>query len=251
MQHTNFYETLAEAHMRLRQTVILYDGEPYVVLAITNHADGIFRIYLLPTGEAYDKFPHHTSPHSQFDPAYSALGQQMDAFMEANPKSGLIRKMMNSPKFNKFRPFPLGMVNEGLRTYYCERGPARPSTCQGLNGNMIEETSLTLTKPLPGSRGGRNVGLYGKALRACIMNDYPSAQTCLKELADPQVDNEMAAFHREFAFIKGPINIMFLVYRGDVIGVLPNNDLSSVRLGRDFQHCREVVQKLGLFSTIN
>ena len=50
--HKNFYETIKEARMRLAQTVVMYDGEPYYVLALDNHkSDGIFRVYLDKLGQ--------------------------------------------------------------------------------------------------------------------------------------------------------------------------------------------------------
>jgi hypothetical protein len=46
--------------------------------------------------------------------------------MAEHPAAGILRKQMNSPLFNKFRPYPLGMCNtKGQRAYYLERQPNR------------------------------------------------------------------------------------------------------------------------------
>ena len=70
--YLNFYETVTEANMRLRQTVVLYDNEPYHVLAISDHISkgeealkGEFRIYLAP-------FPHNSKTFGNC-PAYTLV----------------------------------------------------------------------------------------------------------------------------------------------------------------------------------
>ena len=48
-KYPNFYENLSEANKRLHGTVVLYDGHPYYILAISNHfTDGIMRVYMEP-----------------------------------------------------------------------------------------------------------------------------------------------------------------------------------------------------------
>src|SRR3546814_1445089 len=59
------------------------------------------------------------------------------------------------------------------------------------------------------------------------MGNYPTAKECVHELTDPNCINTGAAFHREFAFIKGPVDTLFLAYKEDLIGVIPNGDLRS------------------------
>src|SRR3546814_9937744 len=56
-----------------------------------------------------------------------------------------------------------------------------------------------------------------------------TAKECVHELTDPNCINTGAAFHREFAFIKGPVDTLFLAYKEDLIGVIPNGDLSAIR----------------------
>lgn len=256
----NFFETVNEAYMRLRGTFVLYDGEPYNVLCITNHKeDGIWRIYLDPIGEGEDKLAYNTNnppPCGNYDSGHPNLGKMMDDWLDKRNLEGMsgtkvIRKMMNSPKFNKFRPYPLGMCNFNGSVYYLERQPTRKSE-QGLTHGMITSQSVNLA-PDNGKRALNRSGmvdLYGPSFLACIKGTHPTAQECLDNLQDPDILNDAAAFHRQFAFVRGPLGMIFLAYKADIIGVLPNKDLSVLRLGRDFRHTREVVEILGTFGSV-
>jgi hypothetical protein len=250
--YTNFYENIKEAEMRLKNTVVLYDGEPYYVVNICDHkADGIFRVYLDPTGQkeglSCSRFPG-CPVGSSWDPNLGPTrGDAMDKWMELNPKNKILRKMMNSPSFNKFRPYPLGMVNKDGGVTYAERHPTR-KTEQGLTNNML------VTNPVSVSGGAfkssRHVDIISEELRETIINSYPSAQECLAALKDPRKANNAAAFHRNFAFARGPIGTIFLAYKQDVVGVLPGASLSHVRLGEEFKYTKEAIESLNLFGSI-
>lgn len=245
----NVYENVKEAMLRLRRTVIVYDGVPYVVLCITNHKpDGIFRIYLQETALDPNK-PHQRPEPEQYPAEHSGIGGYMDTWMLEHPDSGVIRKQMNSPLFNRFRPYPLGMCNsKGGGCQYIERQPNR-KTEQGLLSSMLQETVLS-TAPQSQPRRQTTVDVYGRAFKDCVMGNYPSPQECLSNLLDPEVVNDAAAFHREFALVRGPLNMLFLAYKYDIVGVLPKNSFEAVRLGHDFHHTKEVVEQLGLFQCI-
>lgn len=249
--HVNFYETLKEAHIRLRNTVVLYDSVPYYVMAITNHMkDGIFRIYLAPLDETpggLRKWPDI----GQFNPDNPGLGPYIDKWLEQVPDSGVLRKQMNSPLFDKYRPFPLGMCNQGNRVVYLERAPARPKTEQGLIGTMIQEVPISLRNVEEPYRGKTSVSLTSFNMHNCITANHPDPQTCLTNLLSDEYQNEAAAFHREFALVKGPIGMVFLAYKTDVVGVLPKNNFEYLRLGKHFLHLREVCLDLGLFTNID
>lgn len=254
--YNNFYETIKEAQMRLRNTIVTYDGAPCIVMAITNHKkDGIFRIYLEPL-RTQEELKKGKSPLwavvNDHSPESPQLGAALDAWLDAHP-SNVLRKQMNSPLFNKFRPFPLGMCNIGNGVYYTERQPLRPKTEQGLIQNMVTATPLTLgiqgigfTKRVSGGP----VDIYSPAFRACIMGTHPSAQECLAALQSGEYDNEALAFHREFAFALGPVGLAFLAYKSDIVGVLPKGDFSILRLDPKFAHVKEVVEGLSLFSKL-
>lgn len=248
-QHVNTFENVKEAMMRLRRTVVVYDGAPYVVLVVTNHkADGIFRIYLDPIGRNPDE-AYKRPEIDNFPPEHPGIGPYVDGWMIENPNSGIIRKQMNSPLFNKFRPYPLGMVNiKGSGVYYVERQPNR-KTEQGLISSMLNETPIS-TSPSTAPRRSGSIDVYGEAFKNCVMGKYPTAAECLTNLLDPDVTNDAAAFDRNFALVRGPIEMLFVAYKHDVVGVLTKNNLDCIRLGREFHHTKEVVEKLGVFQSI-
>lgn len=253
--YKNFYETLKEAEMRLLHTVVLYDGEPYYVIAITDHKpDGIFRVYLDAIDHEHgltinrfmgknDWVPYEWHQGTPSDPS---RGQKMDEWLDKHPKEGIIRKMINSPAFNKFRPFELGMCNHNGRVMYVERHPTR-HTQQGLTQNMLYYHRVSLDAA---NRPAVGVDFVSQAMYDTIKGNYPSIGECITNLLDPEIENEAVAFHRKFALIRGPVDTLFLAYKGDVIGILPHNDLSCVNLAKKFKYTKEVVEDLKVFDTI-
>lgn len=250
-EYVNFFETLKEAEMRLRNTIVLYDGDPYYVFAVTDHKnDGVFRLYLDPISSNAMTINNYAIPEGPQEGA--SYGQLLDTFMEHNKDAPLIRKKMNSPLFNKFRPFPLGMCNTGKKTFFIERRPTRKSE-QGLTQQMldVEELKIEMSTGSPGKVPGSYFNMFTSDFRACIKGEYPTAANCLAALKNPKVKNNTAAFHREFAFIRGPLDTLYLAYRDQVVGLLPSDDFSSVRLGKKYGYTKEVIQNLNLFQTIN
>lgn len=246
--HVNFYENIKEAQMRINNTIVLYDGEPYYVICVCDHKpDGIFRVYLDPIGqeggmvcEKDHSLPVNTAPQ------VTPLGDRMDAWMTANPTTKILRKMMNSPAFNRFRPFPLGMSNFNDNVVYIERQPTRKVE-QGLTTSMLMSTVIEVGggKPAPGA-----VHFTGVSMRDTILGLYPAAEQCIEALTDPTVSNKAAAFHRNFAFVRGPVNTLYLAYKTEIVGFLPGNNLSVIQLGRKFSHTKEVVAGLGIFNVV-
>lgn len=253
-QYVNFYESIKEADMRVNNTVVLYDGEPYYVLAVADHKpDGIFRVYLDPyTEEASLTFQRTSIPGVDGGYSFSERGTVLDQWLETNEgqNSGVIRKMMNSPKFNKFRPFPLGMVNtaQGYAAYL-ERRPTR-YTQQGLMDNMIRfRTVMVGDSEQRKYTSGYN--FYGADMYRVIKGIYPSADECLSRFKEDSVTNQSVAFARDFAFVRGPLGIVYLAYKEEIVGFTPTVSTEEVRLGKDFQHLRELVQELNVFNKVN
>lgn len=245
----NFYENIKEAQMRLQHTVVMYDKAPYYVLTIADgHPDNIFRVYMEPHGNPNGSVLHKYEdlPHETGDAIRRAL---MDAWMIKYPDSGVIRRTINSPQFNKFRPFDLGMCNIDGRTTYLERMPQR-HTQQGLVQNMISQTPVELATQQSKPTKYGAVGFMSPALRSTILGEYPAFKDCLKNLLDPDVVNESVGFHRNFALLRGPIETMFISYKGDTIGMLPNNDDKTIRICSKYAHTKEVVQGLSIFQDI-
>lgn len=251
-EHPNFYENLKEAEMRLRGTVVTYDGEPYYVLCITDHKpDGIFRVYLQPLGWRPGPNINLNMPY-EFNEDGLPTGLAMDKWLEKYPDSGILRKHMNSPAFNKFRPFPLGMCNYPHGAAYLERVPQR-HTQQGLTAAMVMQEYLELDndgKDGKPKKGSRFFEITSPAFRECIRGRYPSLETCLTKLNDPKIRNKSAAFHRDFALIRGPVETLFFAYKKETIGFLPRNDLSLLQVSKKFVHLKEVLEELKSFEDV-
>lgn len=256
--HKNFYENLREAQMRLLNTVVLYDEDPYKIIALTNHKkDGIYRAYMVPlefslselmVKDAYPQFGHIQLDQTQ----ENVLGAFLDEWLEAHPNSPIVRKQANSPMFNRFRPFPLGMMNTpGSGVYYLARSPQRHRE-QGLTAQSIRSTFISVNSEDPNRPQPRLWGeLSGTELRDCIKGLYPTFRECVENLKNPEITNTGAGFHREFAVVRGPLDMLFLAYRTDIVGILPEGrEKEEVLLGSKFKHLREVVEQTNCFETV-
>jgi len=255
-KHINFYENIEEARMRLKSTVVLYDNQPYSVLWIGDHwDDGIFRVYLMPCGSeelSSGLWPPLRNWEGDFNPA--AINKKLDEWIKNNPLSPVLRKMMNSPLFNRFRPFPLGMINVDGDVYYVARQPQRHRE-QGLTRKMMTVEKLGLNAPAKSDGAIRSGGGYSfepssTPVAACIRNDYPSPDEVLDRLNSKTVSNSGVAFHRDFALLSHELGVLFLAYRNTVVGVLPSNSFETLFIGKQHEYALEAIQELNLFSTI-
>lgn len=254
----NFYERLDEARIRLRHTVVMYDNEPYFVLAITDHkSDGKFRIYLdslargKPAKYAYAGFPRYQD--------YDCPGAVLDQWIEANPDKGVERKYMSAAGFNKYRPFPLGNINMNGTVYYSERTPTR-NTSQGLRRESIVTMPVSLSPDtgqtakrgyMDGYTGGSGIGLeLTEQLEVYDMlkGNYPTFKETVEALRNPEVTNLGVAFHREFSVFRGPLNMLFLCYQHQ--GVARILDDCSVVISKDYAYLKEQIESLGVMSPV-
>lgn len=263
MKHKNFYENAKEANLRLRGTIVWYDGPgeqgPYHVLLITDHEGDSFKIYMKRLGQKYINIPNVMPPNEGISNESSGAGAVMDAFMKNYPKFNMIRKDLSSPHFRNFRPFPLGMMNlitkdkagktVDCETLYLERQPNR-LTQQGLIRSMIYVSPVNAAMSRPPSAVNYQFDTWSEDFHDCIMGVYPSIETCISKMTDVNVANEAAAFHRNFAIVRGPIGMLFLSYKADIVGVLDNKNLSSLTVGREYKYTREVISDLHVFNTI-
>lgn len=263
MKYKNFYENAKEANLRLRNTVIWYDGPgeqgPYFVMLVTDHDGSDFKIYMKRVGQKYYNIPGIVPPNEQFGHIVDGAGQHMDKFMKDHPQFGMIRKDLSSPHFRNFRPFPLGMMNlvtkdkngKGIdcETLYLERQPNR-LTQQGLISSMIHISTVNAAISRPPSLGNYRFDMWSEYFYDCIMGCYPSIETCLSKLRDPNCANEAAAFHRNFALVRGPIGMIFLAYKSDVVGILDNKNLSAVTVDNEFKYTKEAISDLHVFNNI-
>jgi hypothetical protein len=228
----------------------MYDGEPYFIFAITNHkSDGIFRMYLFPSGLTYnDAVYKGVVPRVQdFGPSQAELGPYLDKWIEEKKDTPVLRKMANSPKFNQFRPFPLGMLNWGGTAQYLERSPER-RTQQGLIRTMVDSTVVSLDGKVTRNYQG---SLSGPEFYDCVKGTHPSAKECLDNLPDPEFsDLTSVAFHRYFAIARGPLGLYFLSYKGDVVGLVPQSKSPEVELAKKFAYLKETVEETKQFTDI-
>lgn len=256
MEYKNFYENIEECHRRLASTIVLYDGVPHFVIGFADHKpDGIFRVYLVRidhkgTVRGRMGLPgrDYGIPLANYALGNPEAGKEMDSYMEKYPDAGIIRKHVNSPLFNKFRPFPLGYVNTGGMAIYTERTPLRPKTEQGLIPQMVHETVVSVLQQntsLP--RGVKRTGIYSEEFHDCIVGNYPSIDEVLANLNDPEVTNDGAAFDRDFAVVRGPAGTLFVAHKRDIVGFLPNGDCSKIRLQKSFEYLSELIWEKGFF----
>lgn len=252
-QYTNFYQQINEANMRLKNTVILYDGDPYYVLCVTDHkADGIFRLYLDPLpsvdGERLEA-AKNCVPCNDYDPKEDGdIGEAMDDYLSST-KSKILRKKINSPLFNKFRPFPLGMCQYNDHVLFTQRRPTRRIE-QGLTSSMIHNELLKLGRKRPQTGSDihpSDIWLTSK-LHDVIKGVYPSPTDALKMVKSG--DKESVAFDRNFAFCRGPAGTIFTAYRDDFIGLVAEGDLSVLKLSPEFEYTKELVTESGIFNNV-
>src|SRR3546814_15988082 len=113
VKYTNFDETVKEADMRLRHTLVMYDGEPYYVLLISDHKkDGVFRIYMDKAGNEHGfAFQREQDPY-EASTSWNVTATGLDACLENNPDKGGIRTMMNQHKLNQCNPLTQEMINK-------------------------------------------------------------------------------------------------------------------------------------------
>lgn len=260
----NFYERIDEAKMRLRGTVVLYEDEPYYVLAVTDHKqDGKFRIYLdsmarnRPAYETFTDFPRVQD--------YDCPGGVLDLWIANNPDKGVLRKYMGAAGFNKYRPFPLGNMNLDGKVYYCERTPTR-NTFQGLRRESVicMPVSISPYSKSQARRGyfdayteGLNIGIdfqESPEFYDCIKGNYPTFNEVIEALQDPEVINTGVAFHREFSVFRGPLEMLFLCYQYQGVGqihVTPAiTEKPSVTISKEYEHLKEQIEELGVFNVV-
>ena len=228
--------------MRLRNTIVKYAGDPYHGATICNHKDGIFRIYLEPLdGTTFCQNRGDGIPIHHYNQDSSELMVLLDTWVES-PDNTMIRKMMNSPKFNNFRPFPLGMYNADGTVYYVERHPTR-KTEQGLQSNMLIGTCL----PTAAKLGPRDFNVFAPQFADMIKGEYPTTEQAYEIVKSNLYKNDAVAFNREMAFISGPVSLVFLAYRHDIVGLVAGK---TVTLGKEFQHLTEVINESNAFNEV-
>lgn len=209
------YESVHDAVMRLRGTVVLYKGEPVQIQEIREgtNKDDILRVLINPI----------------------PIGKP-DARHIQKAEEG-VRKYISSKHFD-IAPFPMGYLNcsTGKGAVYCTRMPNRVQK-QGLcNENF---------------RGLDNYGTpFSFALFVTcpetplmVAGVYPTFNQALKSLEKvPAV-----AFSRDFCLVKDDVisSLIYLYHKGVKVGLVTGNT-TEVCLGDKFKCLKESLVELGL-----
>lgn len=217
------YETVHDAVMRLRGTVVLYKGDPVQIQEIREGVDkeDILRVLIKP-------LPVLTGVDA------SAAARKV--IEEAKEKDG-VRKYISSKHFD-IAPFPLGYVNrpDGPGAFYCSRTPNRVQK-QGLcaenfkgvdnYGGLVDFRTFLRCKEVP----------------LMVSGDYPTFDQAVRGLAKvPSV-----AFSRYFCLVKDEViaDLVYLYHKGMKVGMF-NKGTGELCLGEKFRCLKESLTELGL-----
>lgn len=265
VSHKNFYQTLQEAKMRLKGTIVQYKDDFYYVIHVSDHmSDGVFRVYMDRLGEGTvgrdlhrGSFPDENEYHYTPD----SLGEQYDKWIDKNPGSGFIRKYVNSRHFNQFRPFPLGNVNYDGSVVHCVRTPTR-NMHQGMLTQAVNSTRVrTAPTRAPATRRGlgfwastenyndSSMDCYSAPFHDMLKGLYPSYEEVIENLRDPSISNEGCAFGRDWSVMRGPIGLLILCYQDSGVGLI-DGDMRRLVISKEHEFLTESVQELSIFNQI-
>lgn len=259
VDYLNFYENADEVNRRLRGTVVLYDGKPYYVMTLAMASvDSIVRLYLEPLSSEHrpllldnykmkaltDKgisFPWQQYPHGS-----SSMISAMETFTKQVPELGILRKKINSPSFNKFRPFPLGYsLQDGGYPVYVMRKPVR----KGYQGFSSARAAVINLDAVDGYFNSGNFDINSPALYNAIVADWPTYHAAVgKMLQNPSQLGQ--PFHRDLAIIRGPCDSFFLGHRYQIVGQITDLPTGSIRLAKSCQHLFETLSEMNIFQSI-
>ena len=186
-----FWTDTIQARERLTNTVVMYDGEPVLVLDILS-------------GEDYDD----GVPRAHI---------QYCAKMTENPQ----RKRLDSPKFNKFRDLPpLGYLNSPkYGAVFMERRATR-SRLHGLCDSNVgvlyfrKETGYELYR----FDGGWKYFYSSEAFVESCQDVFPTLEEVLLNIKECSA----IAFSRKFAVYRDELGLRWLYRNEQRIGLFPN-----------------------------
>ncbi len=206
------YERLEDARMRLRHTVVLYDGAPYYIREITTGTgdDGPYRVHA------------DALPLSAADVRNAGRGEDAD-----------IRKYISSKNFD-IAPFRMGFVNAKTGCFYVSRLPARQQK-QGLGSENVQ-----MTTPL-GQRIPFATLLTTPEVLAMVNGNYPNLKQALAALEKmPSI-----AICRDVALVKDEVLdcLVYVYHKTTKVGLLSDN---KAKLGKAFAYLNETISECGL-----
>jgi hypothetical protein len=217
------YESVADAQMRLQNTIVLYDKAPVYITKIGNVGPGdpkpdTFRVYAFP-------LPYNKKDRVALDPFAD----------EENQKQ--LRKFISSKKFD-LAPFPMGFVNRDGQVYYTSRAPRRQQK-QGLS-----EGTFTVRSLLPGGRPfGFMDAFSSQEFADCVNGKYPSLEEATEMLKQEEI--RAVAFCRTFALVKDPEleDLIYLYHKEVKVGFILEDQLKLTKIA---QCLKEALREVGV-----
>lgn len=206
------YETVEDAQMRLRGSVVLYDSALHYVETVEPAPEAdrkeIFRVRALPL----------------------PLGK---------PGAVPIRKYISSRKFD-LAPFPMGFLNTKEGAVFCSRSPARQQS-QGLTSKTFMSEMIP-TDPRVGKRGiDFSQFINSEESVKMLAGNYPS----FKDACDKAKDGVSCAFAREFAISADPELpfLLYLYYKNTKVGIVVEG---GVKIGPKRKCLKESLEERGV-----
>lgn len=218
------YESVEDATMRLRHSVVLYKGKPvYITQIARGDGDSPLRVLMkeLPVGPNPDL-------EGARDPFGRGARRGAQVIMPENVEEDAKRKYISSKHFD-IAPFKMGYVNSPKGAFYTTRLPNRIQK-QGLCGENFQ--------------GKTNFGvginfqtfLHTKETVAMVIGDYPSFDEAMRGLEK----SPAVAFDRDFCLVKDdcfPELITYLYHKGAKVGMFQKGD--GITLGKKFRCLKE------------
>lgn len=230
------YETVHDAVMRLRGTVVLYKGDPVQIQEIREGTgkEDILRVLIRPLPLTTGGIPPVAG--RGFEDAEVMMEVARQAVEAVKEEKG-VQKYISSKHFD-IAPFPLGYVNNptGSGAFYCSRTPNRVQK-QGLcaenfkgvdnYGGLVDFRTFLRCKEVP----------------LMVSGDYPTFDQAVRGLAKvPSV-----AFSRYFCLVKDEViaDLVYLYHKGMKVGMF-NKGTGELCLGEKFRCLKESLTELGL-----
>lgn len=197
------YETVEDARLRLKNTVVLYRGAPVMITEVSRGEDNEtpFRVFMkeLPIVDKAAPRPRG---------ARVVLGEE--------PEDGAKRKYISSKHFD-IAPFKMGYVNKPEGVFYCSRLP-----------NRVQRQGLCHENFMGQYNDGKIVDFYTftncKESVAMVAGDYPSFDEAMQIVKKaPSV-----AFDRDFSLQKDETfpQLIFMYHKGIKAGVIVDGNMT-------------------------
>lgn len=216
---TGPFEDLNQARARLSSGVFTFDGEPISVRTVEPHSDGVLRVF-------FDYLGHNGEP-----PAGRAG----------------VRKMINSPSFNRFKPFDLGFINMNEsrfgeaaenRALFSARRPVRMSR-SGLTGENFVAKALygSLNREGRSQTEGIDFSHIVNTRSFCDMvrGRYPSFSECFDYVRSNRAAGSSMAFDRKWALSREDSGLIWLYRDSEKVGLMSERGLILLNAQRHFQ----------------